>query len=257
MRRFNCLFVMPLLLAQAGWIWAEPVAVRFKEGSVHGYLELRSEQNKVVAAGDLIQTVHGERVTSRLTFHYRDGSLDDETAVFTQRGHFKLLTDHHIQKGPSYKDATDVSFDTSTGRVIDRYSEKGKTKVDREQMDLPPDLANGLMLTALKNIRTDVKEWKVSYLVTTPKPRVINFSITPNGSASFSVAGLRHKATLLLVKAELGGIEGMIAPLIGKEPPDTKVWIAGDEVPAFVRSEGSLCLGCPILTIELTSPVWH
>jgi hypothetical protein len=41
------------------------------------------------------------------------------------------------------------------------------------------------------------------------------------------------------VKVELGGVAGIIAPLIGKRPADTKVWVVGGEAPAFVKAEQS------------------
>ena len=77
-------------LAGITFVWtaapsAEPVVVRHVEGLVHGFLSLRSPEGKVLANGDLIQNARGDRVTSRLVFHFNDGSLSDETAVFSQR----------------------------------------------------------------------------------------------------------------------------------------------------------------------------
>jgi hypothetical protein len=72
--------------------------VRYREGSVHGFLALRTMEGKTLAAGDLIQVVRGDRVVSHLVFRFKDGSIDDETAVFTQSGNFRLISDHHIQK---------------------------------------------------------------------------------------------------------------------------------------------------------------
>lgn len=75
---------------------SEPVTVRHAEGLVHGFLSLRSPDGKIIASGDLIQNARGDRVTSRLVFHFRDGSTHDETAVFSQRGQFLLLSDHLV-----------------------------------------------------------------------------------------------------------------------------------------------------------------
>jgi hypothetical protein len=58
------------------------------------------------------------------------------------------------------------------------------------------------------------------------------------------------------IKIELGGVAGMVAPLIGKQPPNIQIWIIGGEAPAFVKEEGFLYQGGPIWTIQLTSPVW-
>ena len=73
--------------------------VRYPEGSLHGFLTLRSPDGALIADGDLIQTVRGSQVTSRIVFRFRDGSTHDETAVYSQRGEFRLIRDHLVQKG--------------------------------------------------------------------------------------------------------------------------------------------------------------
>jgi hypothetical protein len=117
-------------------------------------------------------------------------------------------------------------------------------------------LANGLVLTLSKNIRSDVPQTKVSMVVATPKPRLVKLAITPQGEDLFSIGGASRKATHYIVKVEIGGAAGLVAPLLGKQPPDTHVWILGGEAPAFVKSEGPLYFGGPIWRIELVSPVW-
>ena len=74
------------MAAAAGSLGAEVVAVRHPEGLVHGFLALRTLTGETIADGDLIQTSKDGRVTSRLVFRFRDGSVHDETAVFTQDG---------------------------------------------------------------------------------------------------------------------------------------------------------------------------
>jgi hypothetical protein len=96
----------------------------------------------------------------------------------------------------------------------------------------------------------------VSYVAATPKPRLVNLSIVPQGEDKFSVAGSPYKATLFVLKVELGGITGILAPLLGKEPADTKVWVVGGRAPAFVKAEQSLYPNGPIWRIEMTAPVW-
>jgi hypothetical protein len=84
----------------------------------------------------------------------------------------------------------------------------------------------------------------------------VKLVFTPGVEDSFSVAGSARKATRIEVKIELGGVVGLVAPLIGKEPPDIYIWIAGGETPAFVKEVGYLYRDGPIVTIELASPVW-
>jgi hypothetical protein len=227
------------------------------EGTIHGFLALRSKEGRVLAVGDLFQVIRGDRVTSRLVFRFKDGSVDDEITVFSQRGHFRLITDHHIQKGPSFPHPMDMSIDVRSGQVTVRSPGKdGKDEVKSEHLDLPSDLANGLILSMAKNIRPETPETKVPMVVATPQPRLVKVAISPSGEEPFSLMGSRRKAMRFTLKIELGGIAGVVAPLIGKAPPEIQIWIIGGIAPAFVREEGPLYQGGPVWTIQLTSPTW-
>jgi hypothetical protein len=231
--------------------------VRHVEGTVHGFLALRSKEGRVLAVGDLLQVVRGDKVTSRLLFRFRDGSVDDETAVYSQRGNFQLIHDHHVQKGPSFPHPMDMSIDMHSGQVTVRSEGKdGKEEVKTEHMDLPPDLINGLVLSIAKNISPETPETKVSMVVAAPKPRLVKVAISPHGEEPFSLVGSKRRAMHFTLKIELGGVAGVIAPLIGKAPPEIQIWIIGGKAPAFVREEGPLYENGPVWNIQLTSPVW-
>ena len=73
---------------------------------------------------------------------------------------------------------------------------------------------------------------------------------------SFSIGGTRRKATHYVLKVEIGGISGLLAPMLGKQPPDSHVWVLNGEAPAFVKSEQPLYMDGPVWRIELASPVW-
>ena len=253
--RLKSLFSGFLLLATVVSL-AEPVTVLYPEGSVHGYLALRSMDGKLLAAGDLIQTIHGGELTSRLTYRFKDGSIDDDTAVFTQAGQFRLVRDHHVQKGPSFPKATDLTMVVKSGEVTVRYVENGKEKVDRSHMDLPNDLSNGILLDLAKNLSPQTAETKVSYLAATSKPKIVHLSFKPDGMDNFRSAGLRNRAQRYRVHVELGGLTGVVAPIIGKEPADSVIWVGAGQVPAFIKSESPLYLGGPLLRTELIGPSW-
>jgi hypothetical protein len=245
------------LVFHEGKLSAEPIAVRHIEGTIHGFLVLRDTGGKILASGDLSQVVKGNRVVSTLTFRFKDGSIDEETTVFSQRGHFRVLSSRRVQKGPSFPNPTDLSIDSSKGQVTVRYTDDGKEKVETERLDLPPDLANGLLPTLLKNFRAGMAETKLSYVAATPKPRLVKLAIRRQGEETFWTAGAGHKATHYAVKVELGGVTGVVAPLVGKQPEDIHIWILGGKAPAFVRMKGQFYPEGPIWTVELTSPVWQ
>jgi hypothetical protein len=251
------LFVAAATLSLLRTADADPVPVRHVEGTLHGFLVLRAEDGHQVAVGDLIQVAHGSRITSRLVFRFKDGSVDDDTTVYSERGTFRLISDHHVQKGPFFPHQLDMSIDARSGQVTTRSTgSDGKEDVKVEHMDLPPDLANGLLLALTKNLPPDAPETKVSMIVPVPKPRLVKLVIGPAGDERFLVAGRARKARRFDIKFELGGITGKLAPLIGKQPPDLHIWILEGLAPAFVKEQGILFEGGPVLTIELTSPVW-
>jgi hypothetical protein len=177
----------------------------------------------LIADGDLIQTARGDRVTSRLVFRFKDGSIRDETAVFSQRQRFRLLRNHLVQKGPTFPQPLDVSIECSTGQVTVRYTDDGKQKIETERMELPPDLANGMILTLLKNVRPGAPPAAWSMVATTPKPRLVKLAVSAAGEEPFATGGMSRKATHYIVKIEIGGLTGLIAPLVGKQPPDSHV----------------------------------
>jgi hypothetical protein len=84
----------------------------------------------------------------------------------------------------------------------------------------------------------------------------VKLAITVAGDEPFSTGGAVRNATHFVLKVEIGGISGLLAPLLGKQPPDSHVWILGGEAPAYVKSEQPLYLGGPLWRIELVSPVW-
>lgn len=251
-----CLSASAILLL-AHPLTADQVAVRHIEGRIHGFLVLRDLDGNILASGDLTQLAKGNRVTTELVFHFKDGSSHTETAVFSQRQTFQLLTYRLVQKGRAFKRPTDMSVNVSTGQVTVHYTDSdGKEKTITDRIKLPADLSNGIVTTLLGDIDHKAPRTTLSMLVTTPKPRIVKLEISPTGEDSFSIGGTRAVAMRYAIRIDIGGISGVIAPMIGKQPPDTHVWMIGGKAPGFLRSEGPLFEDGPIWRIELASPIW-
>jgi len=236
---------------------AEPVPVHYRAGTIHAFLEMRSEDGHVLASGDLVQVAHGDQITARTTFRFTDGSIDEETTVFSQRHDFRLISDHHVQKGPFFPHPMDILIDSAKSQVTVRSTEKdGKDETKTKHLALAPDLTNGMVPTVIENILPDAPQTTVSMLVFTPDPRLVKLAISHQGEDLFSVAGASHQGIHYEIKIELGGMAGVTAPLIGKQPPNIQLWIIGGQAPTFVKEQGPIYADGPILTIELASPVW-
>jgi hypothetical protein len=236
---------------------ASPVAVRYKEGLVHGFLVLSNLDGTVVAHGDLSQVARGDQVTSHLIFHFKDGSEQEETTVFSERSVFKLISYHLVQKGPAFKKPTDLSIVTATGQVtVHATDDKGKEKDSNDHLDLPADLANGLVPTLLKNVPSGTQQIELPMLVTTPKPRIVKLEISPAGKDTFVFGGANRESTRYVIKVNLGGVAGVVAPVVGKQPPDDQLWMLGGDAPVFVKSEMLSYEGGPMWRVELAAPTW-
>lgn len=251
---------MATLLVLAGILWScrassEPVVVRFPEGTLRGLLALRSPNGELLASGDLIQTVLESQVTSRVTFRFRDGSIQDETTVFTQEGRFRLLTSHLSQKGPTFPNGIDLTIDTAKGTVATRSSDdKGEGKAETEKMDLPLDLANGILPIVLKNHPSKGGAFEISMVVAAPKPRLVRVAIDRVGTEAISVGGIARDVGHYRGKVDLGGLTGVVAPLVGKQPEDIQLWLLEGEVPVVLRSDAQMFAEGPVWRIELLGP---
>jgi hypothetical protein len=149
-------------------------------------------------------------------------------------------------------------IDAASGQVTVRYTDDhGQEQVLTEHLELPPDVANGILFTLLKNVQPSVHKATVSYVAATPKPRLVNLEIIPQGQEPFSIGSYTHKAMRYVVKVKIGGVAGAIARFMGKQPPDTQTWVLAGGAPAFVRSDGPLYGDGPVWRMELAIPaVW-
>jgi hypothetical protein len=256
-RGFSLALLISLLCAGVPRAQADPVTVRYVQGSLHGFLELRSPDGRVVAVGDATGVVRGGHVVTETVFHFKDGSVDDETAVYTQHRVFQLISDHHIQKGPSFPHPMDMTVDVPSGTVTVRELGKdGKVDVRTEHMKLPADLANGIVSVLMENLKAGEADPSFSMVVLTPKPRVVKLVVSNRGEDEVTVEGVARKATHYDLKIDLGGLAGVVAPLIGKAPPDIQMWVIGGTATTFAREIGPLYAEGPMMTIQLASPSW-
>jgi hypothetical protein len=233
------------------------VPVKHKEGTAHGFLVLRSLNRKLLATGEVIQTVEGERVTSEVVFHFRDGSLYDEVTVFSQNSHFRLISDHIRQQGPSFSKPVDAIIEVASGTVEISSGKDPKQKAEQQHLQIPEDASNGLILALLKNLSPAEPETTVSMVTTSSKPRVVKLKIHAAGEQAFSAGGARIKAVHYVVHTDVGGVTGALATAAGKEPPDIHFWILGGKAPTFVKFTGQLYEGGPIWNIELAPVKWE
>jgi hypothetical protein len=221
------------------------VPVRWAEGTVHGFLELRSDKGALLAHGDLLQVPRDSTIESRLVFHFLDSSEFRETVTFTQHGVFRLVSYGLLQHGKSFEADLDVTLSRDgTYDVKSRSHKDGKEDHYAGTLDLPADTYNGLIPVIGKDV--DRKAGQTVHVVAfTPKPIVIPLQFVP--------AENEHGVLQFTLKPKLNLLQKVGAALTKQTPPDSHLWIVTADVPAFLRFEGPLYRG-PVWRIEQTSP---
>lgn len=149
---------------------ADPQALVIKrEGFARGLLTVKSLDGTFLADGEQTQTIRGNQVTTRTVFHFKDGSIQDETTIFSQQPRLNLIRDHLIQKGPSFKESVDIAV-TASGQISGKSTDgDGKEKAISEHLELPADIANGIVVTLLKNLPSDTTNITVPYVAPSSK----------------------------------------------------------------------------------------
>jgi len=230
------------------------VPVRYAEGTLHGFVELRNTADSLLARGDLLQVPRDTAIESRLVFQFADSSTFEEKVVFTQHQVFTLLSYRLVQRGRAFAQDLDVELSRDGAYVVKTKSHKdGKEDRMTGKLDLPADVYNGMIITVAKNLAREART--VHIVAFTPKPLVLPLAMRPNGSDPLSIGGRRETAVRFTLEPRLNVIQKIGAKLKGQAPPDSHLWIVTEDVPAFVRFEGPLYSG-PVWRINLTSPRW-
>jgi hypothetical protein len=220
---------------------AAPIVVRYAEGVTHGFLALRASSGEVLADGDLLQIVRPEGVDSRLVFRFRDGSLHDETAVFTQQKVFTLQSYRLIQRGPTFPEEMEVTLTRERGAYQVRSRKPGAEALTVSgEVELPPDTYNGMMTTLLKNVAKGAVE-TVHVLVFTPKPLLVQLELAPVGEDPIVIAGERRlQATHYVMTPKLGWCAGRPPSCSARlRPPITAGWSPPARPPSWPSTRRS------------------
>lgn len=234
---------------------AEPLAVHQPEGATHGFVTVRGMDGKRIGDGEVTVRLAGKNLALHVDLRFLDGSRHDDKVSYAASGHLRLLEDTLIQTGPTFPKQIESSINAESGVVRVAYTdEKGKTETIEEKMETPADIANGLLLTALKHVDPNAPESSISWIAATPKPRLVKLLISPQGKESVTFGTIKAETVHYVVKTKIGGLAGVVAPLIGKQPPDIHVWMLAGGAPGFLKYQGPLYSDGPIWRIEMAAP---
>jgi len=229
------------------------IAVKYREGNQHGFVVLHDPAGKRLAVGESWQTEKNGHIVSTLVFRFPDGSRYEEVTEYVQSQTLELVRYHEKKSGPSFPEQSDFVIDIPGSLVtVHSVDKKGQPHDYEQHVPLPRDLGNGMVSAFIKNAPDGPLEFP--YLAATPEPRMVHLVITASGQRAFVVSGETRQATEYTIHPKIGGIAGLIAPLIGKQPPDSRLWFLGGDAPAFMRAETQMIDDGPLWATLLASP---
>ncbi len=241
-----------IIITWATALPAELIAVRHVQRPMHRFMVARSEDGRTIASGEFSQVVEGDEVTMRMIYRFVDGSIDDETTTYRQQSTFRLLRNHHTQRGPFFAKPIDFTIEAASGIATSRTIDtNGKMHVENKHMDLPDDLANGFVGTLLLNVPPNTKPFRVRMLTPVGGGRLVPLLISPVDEQTVYLAGQTLKATVFRIHPELSGIVRVIARLMGLQPKDVVVWVLEGEEPAVAVIVGQLGGYGPVVSSDL------
>jgi hypothetical protein len=238
---------LAIVLGTSAATVAAPITVRYTEGVTRGFPVLRSTTGDKLAQGEFTQVAQGDLVRSRLIFHFRDGSLYDESLVFSQRGVFTLMSYRLVQRGPSFPETIEATLDRESERYEVRYKsdEDSPEEILKGRFAIPADAYNGMLSMLMKNMAGGRAEM-VHIVAFTPKPFAVKMQLAPVATDPVLVGDSPVRATRFDVRPQLG----LFASLLVSDIPDIHCWILEGEAPGFLRFEGPLYFMGPIWRID-------
>src|SRR5439155_1347423 len=121
------------------------------------------------------------------------------------------------------------------------HARVGDDKPTEDSIELPENLHHVITGNILKNLAPGASA-AGHMLAFTPKPYRLDTTLRAEGKDKFFAGDVARTATRYLLKMELRGVTGVVASILGKDPPQVRYWSSTGAAPGFGRVEGAVHL---------------
>ncbi|HLL55001.1 MAG TPA: hypothetical protein VK447_15710 [Myxococcaceae bacterium] len=228
--------VLMMLLAGS----AAAVELRWREGTVRGYpVMVDPATGKVVAWGEHVQRVVGNRLLVSTVFKFNDGRRIEEQLELDQGQQLsqrKWLWREKV--GGDLRREFRVDFTTgqaSAIKVENATRQEWKGKVDVKAGEA---FAGAGFMFAIKNVTERLREGESVELTAVafmPKPRTVKVKVFAQGKDTVRVAGRNLPADHIIVRPQVPWVAKAFVKV-----PDHHLWFHSTPPAAFLRAEGML-----------------
>jgi hypothetical protein len=229
----------------------QQVKPRHALGTLHGFPSMSDTNGQVIADGELIQELEGDRVRVRIRRAFADGREVEERDEFQVD---KILAQTRFSWVETRKDTElrrfEVEFPEGTARSVTR-NEKGEIQREESKMDLPAGRSftgYGTALAVSELAPGPGEESRITLVAFTPKPRDVTLKVTQAKTVRISVAGRAIPTDQYTLHAEIP-----FPASIFVSAKDAHLWFTHSPPPALVRGEQPLITkDDPVVVIDVT-----
>ena len=224
-----------------------------REGSAHGFPQLRALDGRVLADGEFTQSVDGDRVHARIVFRSGQGSYTEETTVIRQAPNV-------VQERWAWREVRDgevlrrFEIDFLNGKASAEKVEDGKRESWSKDVELEPgrSFAGSGFSMALRSLHDrllrgeEVELQGVGFL---PKPKAGDVAVKYVGLERMEMAGRTLTGEHYVIHPKVPAIARLFVDV-----PDTHLWLLAPPQQTFLRLEGPLAEPSdPIIRVDLLS----
>jgi hypothetical protein len=227
--------ILALLLAAAA---VQPIPIRFPLGTLHGFPSMSDAQGRVIADGEMMQQVAGEKVVVHIQWLFADGLRADERDEF--RAGTTLSQEQYAwveTRGGVEQRRFEVDFSTGKASASVRDG-KGRVKHQEQRLQLPAGRSFGGFGAAIAVSQLALASGgtaEFTFVAFTPAPHAITLLVRREGEEEVVVTGRSVTCDRFRLHPRIPFPINLFAGA-----KDAQLWLTHAGPPGVIRAEQGL-----------------
>ncbi len=224
---------LALLLAAA-----QPPAVRWPPGTLHGFPSLSDAAGSVIADGELTQDLHGDALAVVVRWRFADGRRVEERDEFGVGAGLAQRRFSWVEtKGGVAQRRFEVDFTSGRASAATRQG-NGELQRDEERLDMsgaPSFAGYGTALAVGQLGLSEGAEAEIGFVAFTPKPRTVTLGVRRDREERVVAADRSIRCDRFTLHPKIPFPVSLFAGA-----KDAHLWFTHGPPPALVRAEQNL-----------------
>ena len=216
------------------------VALRYPQGDLHGFPSMSDASGKLIADGELIQKLKGDRLDVHAVWRFKDGRIAVEDDQLRLKPELRQDGFRWVERRGD-KELRRIVVDFRSGKATVTHFRDGEPETWNEKLDLPAGKAftgysTALAVSQLRDELADKEARReLTFVAFTPKPRTVSLEISRTQGVRIRAAGRELAADLFTLHPKLPFPISLFAGA-----KDAHLWFTHSAPPALLRAEQNL-----------------